>query len=47
MHHRYCVEYFTDGDYIVFISGHMFYSRDGQEWIEHTRWLIPGSQIED
>jgi hypothetical protein len=41
MHHRYQTAWALEGDYIVYISW------DGERWTEHTRWLIPGSQLED
>lgn len=41
MTHRYLYEMYQDGDYIVFGS------IEGYRWIEHTRWLIPGTQLED
>lgn len=37
--HRYSLTFEDDGDYVVLES-----LQDG-EWVEHTRWLIPGSQI--
>lgn len=40
-HHRYSIWFGPDGDYVVFES-----FEDGY-WCEHTRLLIPGSQIED
>lgn len=39
-HHRYMPSWEIDGDYIVYVSF------DGQRWVEHTRWLIPGTQLE-
>lgn len=41
MHHAYHNVWDMDGDYIVFASW------NGERWIEHTRWMIPGTQIED
>jgi hypothetical protein len=38
MPHRYVYCYFGDGAYVVFES----HAGDGH-WVEHTRWLVPGS----
>jgi hypothetical protein len=35
-----------DGDYIV-LESLAWNGTRGSYWIEHTRWLIPGSQLED
>jgi hypothetical protein len=39
--HRYLFVIDEDGDYLTLCSW------GGDDWIEHTRWLIPGTQIED
>lgn len=41
MYHTYSYMLEADGDYIVFTSW------EGKERVEHTRWLIPGTQLED
>jgi hypothetical protein len=38
-YHRYSTWFADDGDYILWES-----FEDGL-WCEHTRWLIPGSQL--
>lgn len=43
MTHRYHICHGKDADYIVYES----WTTLGHFWIEHTRWLIPGTQIED
>jgi hypothetical protein len=42
MKHLYLAHFDDDGDYIVFVS-----LTPHGEWIEHMRWMIPGTQIED
>lgn len=42
MSYSYGYHFAADGDYIVY--GH-YCGEDG--WVEHTRWLIPGTQLED
>lgn len=43
--HRYHVCYGQDADYIVWES--LVVDRNGVRWIEHTRWMIPNTQLED
>jgi hypothetical protein len=47
--HRYHVCHGSDADYIVFESRVPAYTSEGwgTRWLEHTRWMIPGTQIED
>lgn len=40
--HRYSWLFAADGDYIIWEE-----QMRGGYWTEHTRWLIPGSQLED
>jgi hypothetical protein len=47
--HRYHICYGQDGDYIVLESRWWGGTHDMPEpvWVEHTRWLIPSTQIEE
>jgi len=47
MMHRYHVCHGKDADYIVLESLEPAYTSNGWHWHEHTRWMIPGTQIED
>jgi hypothetical protein len=42
MLHRHHLIHGEDADYIVLESFQRFFG-----WIEHTRWMIPGTQLED
>jgi len=49
--HYYEILFGHDADYIVFGS-YQFVSHPGDDWsdikwVEHTRWMIPGTQLED
>ena len=46
-HHRARYELSGDGDYVVFESLQRTPCGGSWEWIEHTRLLIPNTQIED
>lgn len=46
-YHQHKFELLGDGDYVTFGSLQRTPCGGGWEWIEHTRWLIPNSQIED
>lgn len=46
MYHRYHIHHAPDGDYVVLMSWTDRTDIDG-DWTEHTRWLIPGTQIEE
>lgn len=39
--HGYMPVWDTDGDYIALVSF------ENGVWVEHARWLIPGTQLED
>lgn len=41
--HQYRLELEPDGDFIVFTS----FDWKLMDWVEHTRWLIPGTELED
>lgn len=41
MHHQYSLLFARDGDYVIWES------LVNGEWVEHTRWMIPGSQLDD
>lgn len=41
MFHRYQIVYENDADYIVWES------LQNGEWIEHSRWMVPGSSMEN
>lgn len=43
--HRYTIIHAPDGDYIVLQSIEPSFVGDGYHWVEHTRWLIPGTQL--
>lgn len=45
--HKHFLVWETDGDYIVFASQCLCTTDWESLWIEHTRWLIPGTQRED
>lgn len=49
MDHRYHICHGVDADYIVLESFDCgsHWLGDSVNWIEHTRWMIPGSHIED
>jgi len=47
MEHRYHYVLGQDADYIVWESLEPAIAGDGWHWVEHTRWLIPGTQLED
>lgn len=43
--HKHLIVQDTDGDYVVLAS--LRHTGEGLDWVEHTRWLIPGTQIEN
>lgn len=49
MNHRHSIVLGKAGDYIILESQEWRYikGRSRLEWVEHTRWLIPGTQLED
>lgn len=43
--HKHFIVLGQDGDYVVWAS--LRQTGEGLDWVEHTRWLIPGTQLED
>ena len=43
MPHFYHLTWDMDGDYVILES----FNEANGVWTEHTRWLIPGTQIEE